>query len=152
MSDVLQSQQSCPSSHQLVSSPMFVHAAGSTLPGWEFPWFLTHSKRQTLGAAIICHINLPRQNLPVLSQKTLCSQSASNSPGVTRSCTSRRCNSRACWELQRKVWQMQVLIHAVWQERLWGGGWFWLQLWFVPPIGFILSMGLVKSVTPYLTE
>lgn len=104
MSDVSQIQQSHPSSHQLVLWPCvcarcWIDAAGTGIPLvhelpanrglWKWWSFVTSA--------------LLRRNPSLTTQKTLCSLLASNSPGVTRSCTSRRCNCRVCLEVKSKT-------------------------------------------------
>lgn len=67
---------------------------------------LIHSKPQTLEAPALCSFvtsTLLRRNPSLASQKTPCSPLASSSPGVTRSCTSRRCNRQGCLEVKYKT-------------------------------------------------
>lgn len=87
MSDVSQIQQS---SHQLV------HAAGLTLPGWEFLWYMHSWLWKRLSFVTSAPL---RRNPSLVSQRPFCCLLASNCPGVTCSCTSRRCKHRVCLEV-----------------------------------------------------
>lgn len=130
MSDVLQSQQSHPSSHQLVSSPMVVHATGSTLPGWEFPWYINSQQTADSGSSDhlshqpcrgrVC-LSWVRKPFALSQHEILLVSHAVAPPGgvIAESVENSSANPGRC---------------KSWFTLYYRKGWFELQLWFVPLI------------------